>query len=77
MCIEDSWLVPEHDDSLPYGFRVSYDLHRYTSCNELAQVMHTPKSADAKVADCHLKFTSGSLFVARLGLFCNKVQPRL
>lgn len=69
--------MPEHDDSLPYGFRVSYDLHRYTSCNELAQVMHTPKSADNKVADCHLKFTSGSLFVARLGLFCNKVQPRL
>ena len=33
------------------------------------------KSADDKVADSHLKFTSGYVFMARLGLFYNKVQP--
>ena len=32
------------------------------------------KSATGKVAESHLKFTSASLFRARLRLFCNKVQ---
>jgi hypothetical protein len=38
-------------------------------------VTYDSKSADDKVADSHLKFTSGKVFMARLVLFYNKVQP--
>ena len=36
---------------------------------------YASRSAGEKVADSHLKFTSAKVFVARLGLFYNKVQP--
>ena len=36
---------------------------------------YASRSAGDKVADSHLKFTSGKVLGARLGLFYNKVQP--